>query len=134
VEVDFGPLLTVAAMLYGSSFVAERYSGIRAFLDKGIKVKVMGRQNCVVDTGYCRKQFIRQSQCGICFMMGGEGAGMGGWDHCALSSPSLHSTILFFGGKQQGKSVEECVVSDERLWPVTRHIISKSGIVYQIEY
>ncbi|KXZ51619.1 hypothetical protein GPECTOR_12g583 [Gonium pectorale] len=34
VEVDFAPLLAVAAMLYGTSFVAERYSGIRAFLER----------------------------------------------------------------------------------------------------
>lgn len=32
-EVDFEPLCTIAAMLYGTSFVAERYSGIRKFLE-----------------------------------------------------------------------------------------------------
>ncbi|KAI8468534.1 MAG: allophanate hydrolase [Monoraphidium minutum] len=35
VDVDFSPFAEVAAMLYQSSFVAERYSGIRAFLDAG---------------------------------------------------------------------------------------------------
>lgn len=34
VEVDFSPFAEAAALLYQSSFVAERYSGIRAFLDK----------------------------------------------------------------------------------------------------
>lgn len=37
VDVDFEPLCEVAAMLYGSSFVAERYSGIRKFLEAGKK-------------------------------------------------------------------------------------------------
>lgn len=35
VEVDFSPFAEVAAMLYQSSFVAERYSGVRTFLDQG---------------------------------------------------------------------------------------------------
>ncbi len=35
VEVDFKPLCDIAAMLYGTSFVAERYSGIRSFLEQG---------------------------------------------------------------------------------------------------
>ncbi|KAG2494460.1 hypothetical protein HYH03_007512 [Edaphochlamys debaryana] len=35
VALDFRPLMAIAAMLYGTSFVAERYSGIRAFLEKG---------------------------------------------------------------------------------------------------
>jgi hypothetical protein len=34
VEIDFSPFAEAAALLYQSSFVAERYSGIRAFLDK----------------------------------------------------------------------------------------------------
>jgi len=34
VEVDFAPFAEAAALLYQSSFVAERYSGIRSFLDK----------------------------------------------------------------------------------------------------
>lgn len=34
VEVDFTPFAEAAALLYQSSFVAERYSGIRAFLDR----------------------------------------------------------------------------------------------------
>jgi allophanate hydrolase len=34
VEVDFAPFAEAAALLYQSSFVAERYSGIRTFLDK----------------------------------------------------------------------------------------------------
>lgn len=38
VELDFEVLCSVAAMLYGSSFVAERYSGIRSFLEQGKKV------------------------------------------------------------------------------------------------
>lgn len=35
VEINFDPLLKTAALLYGSSFVAERYSGIRNFLEAG---------------------------------------------------------------------------------------------------
>ncbi|GBF99242.1 allophanate hydrolase [Raphidocelis subcapitata] len=35
VDVDFAPFAAIAAMLYQSSFVAERYSGLRAFLDAG---------------------------------------------------------------------------------------------------
>ncbi|GLI71220.1 hypothetical protein VaNZ11_016284 [Volvox africanus] len=73
VPVDFSPLMAVAAMLYGTSFVAERYSGIRAFLEKG--------------------------------------------------EP-------FTAAVTAEKGVGECqaaVVSDERLLPVTRHIISGTG-------
>ena len=33
VEVDFTPFMTIASMLYGTSFVAERFSGIRTFLE-----------------------------------------------------------------------------------------------------
>jgi hypothetical protein len=35
VKIDFAPFAAVAALLYQSSFVAERYSGLRAFLDAG---------------------------------------------------------------------------------------------------
>ncbi|GIL80104.1 hypothetical protein Vretifemale_9289 [Volvox reticuliferus] len=73
VPVDFSPLMAVAAMLYGTSFVAERYSGIRAFLEKG-------------------KPFT-----------------------AAVTAE---------------KGVGECqaaVASDERLLPVTRHIIAGTG-------
>jgi allophanate hydrolase len=35
VAIDFAPFAEIAAMLYQSSFVAERYSGLRAFLDAG---------------------------------------------------------------------------------------------------
>jgi len=35
VEIDFAPFAEIAAMLYQSSFVAERYSGLHAFLDAG---------------------------------------------------------------------------------------------------
>ena len=34
VQVDFTPFATVAKLLYESAFVAERYSGIRSFLEK----------------------------------------------------------------------------------------------------
>lgn len=34
VNIDFSPFAQTAALLYQSSFVAERYSGIRPFLDK----------------------------------------------------------------------------------------------------
>lgn len=33
VEVDFGPFCEIAMLLYNSAFVAERYAGIRAFVD-----------------------------------------------------------------------------------------------------
>lgn len=36
VEVDFGPFCEIAMLLYNSAFVAERYAGIRAFVDKGV--------------------------------------------------------------------------------------------------
>lgn len=32
-DFDFKPFADVAVMLYGNSFVAERYSGIRSFLE-----------------------------------------------------------------------------------------------------
>jgi len=35
VELNFEPLVAVASMLYGASFVAERYSGLREFLESG---------------------------------------------------------------------------------------------------
>ena len=35
VDMDFEPLVAVASMLYGASFVAERYSGLRSFLEAG---------------------------------------------------------------------------------------------------
>jgi allophanate hydrolase len=35
VDIDFSPFAEIAAMLYQSSFVAERYSGLRKFLDEG---------------------------------------------------------------------------------------------------
>jgi len=35
VDLDFAPLCNVAKMLYETSFVAERYAGIRAFLESG---------------------------------------------------------------------------------------------------
>eukprot|EP00983_Pelagomonas_calceolata_P030318 951582-Pelagomonas_calceolata.AAC.3 len=35
VDMNFEPLMDVASMLYGASFVAERYSGLRAFLESG---------------------------------------------------------------------------------------------------
>ncbi|PNH09901.1 hypothetical protein TSOC_003451 [Tetrabaena socialis] len=70
VTVDFEPLMAVAAMLYGTSFVAERYSGIRTFLEAGAG--------------------------------GGEAAG-------------------------GDLARQAAVVDDERLMPVTRHIIAGSG-------
>ena len=35
VEIDFSPFADTARLLYESAFVAERYSGIRGFLDNG---------------------------------------------------------------------------------------------------
>lgn len=35
VEIDFSPFAATAKLLYESAFVAERYSGIRGFLDDG---------------------------------------------------------------------------------------------------
>ena len=40
VDIDFGPLVNTAALLYGSSFVAERFSGIRKFLEASDKTLV----------------------------------------------------------------------------------------------
>lgn len=42
VEVDFSPFAQVASLLYQSSFVAERYSGICAFLDKPYAAEAAG--------------------------------------------------------------------------------------------
>ncbi|GLC42946.1 hypothetical protein PLESTB_000289000 [Pleodorina starrii] len=70
-DFDFGPLMAVAAMLYGTSFVAERFSGIRAFLEKGMPAAA------------------------------------------ATEKGSLER--------------QSAVVSDERLLPVTRHIIAGAG-------
>ena len=33
-DIDFSPFAAVAKLLYESAFVAERYSGIRSFLEK----------------------------------------------------------------------------------------------------
>jgi allophanate hydrolase len=41
-EIDFAPFAAIASMLYQSSFVAERYSGLRAFLDAGSKGAAAG--------------------------------------------------------------------------------------------
>lgn len=35
VPIDFEPFATVAGLLYTSAFLAERYSGVRAFLEAG---------------------------------------------------------------------------------------------------
>jgi hypothetical protein len=40
-DFDFEPLMAVAAMLYGTSFVAERFSGIRAFLSAQVRPSLM---------------------------------------------------------------------------------------------
>ncbi|PNW79614.1 hypothetical protein CHLRE_08g360100v5 [Chlamydomonas reinhardtii] len=71
-DFDFEPLMAVAAMLYGTSFVAERYSGIRAFLEAP----------------------------------GGAAAAVAGKGGAAASD------------------VQAAVIGDERLLPVTRHIIA----------
>lgn len=42
VPVDFGPFCEVAELLYNSAFVAERYAGIRSFID----CKVCSRDVC----------------------------------------------------------------------------------------
>jgi allophanate hydrolase len=42
IKVDFKPFADIAAMLYQSSFVAERYSGLHAFLDSGAASKETG--------------------------------------------------------------------------------------------
>lgn len=54
VELDFEVLCSVAAMLYGSSFVAERYSGIRSFLEQGKKVRLsVYTRLCLQHTQQC---------------------------------------------------------------------------------
>ena len=45
VDINFSPFATTAKLLYESAFVAERYSGIRAFLDKD---KVTGLPLCML--------------------------------------------------------------------------------------
>lgn len=43
VAVDFGPFCEIAELLYNSAFVAERYAGIRSFIDS----KVGCRDICI---------------------------------------------------------------------------------------
>lgn len=43
VPVDFGPFCEIAELLYNSAFVAERYAGIRSFIDS----KVCHKQECI---------------------------------------------------------------------------------------
>ena len=62
VDIDFSPFATTAKLLYESSFVAERYSGIRAFLDRD---KVTGLPLCVL---WCFVLWcIRWSLLWLCF-------------------------------------------------------------------
>jgi allophanate hydrolase len=44
VAIDFSPFAQAAALLYQSSFVAERYSGLRSFLDQPHAAEVQGAQ------------------------------------------------------------------------------------------
>jgi len=41
VDIDYAPFEDIAASLYGGAFVAERYSGIRHFLEEGGRKKVV---------------------------------------------------------------------------------------------
>ena len=43
IQVDFEPFVQTARLLYESAFVAERYSGIRSFLESGRVSKVLSR-------------------------------------------------------------------------------------------
>ena len=43
-DIHFSPFAITAKLLYESAFVAERYSGIRAFLDRD---KVTGLPVCI---------------------------------------------------------------------------------------
>ncbi|KAG2426165.1 hypothetical protein HXX76_013146 [Chlamydomonas incerta] len=74
-DFDFEPLMAVAAMLYGTSFVAERYSGIRAFLE----------------------------------------------------APGGAAAAVAAKGGAAASDVQAAVIGDERLLPVTRHIIAGSA-------
>ena len=38
VSIDFAPFATAAGMLYTSAFLAERYAGIRAFLESKVLI------------------------------------------------------------------------------------------------
>ena len=37
VSIDFAPFATAAGMLYTSAFLAERYAGIRTFLESKVR-------------------------------------------------------------------------------------------------
>lgn len=50
VDIDFSPFAATAKLLYESAFVAERYSGIRDFLDND---KVQLLTDCT-PAKYCR--------------------------------------------------------------------------------
>lgn len=86
VELDFAPFAAVAAMLYQSSFVAERYSGIRAFLE------------------------------------GGGKAG-GGDNGAAKADADAEADDPFAAAAAR----QRALISDARLLPVTRAIISGAG-------
>lgn len=73
-DLDFEPFMAIASMLYGTSFVAERYSGIRQFLE----------------------------------------------------SPSAPTGAAVASGTPACEA-QALVVTDARLLPVTRHIISGAG-------
>lgn len=61
VHIDFKPLMDIAAMLYGTSFVAERYSGIRPFLEVrpgrrvGQEGSQAGRLHCLGAVTVCMR-------------------------------------------------------------------------------
>lgn len=56
VEMDFSPFAEAAALLYQSSFVAERYSGIRSFLDNKDKKQQQQQQPGSGDAAQQRDQ------------------------------------------------------------------------------
>ncbi len=56
VEVDFAPFCEIAALLYNSAFVAERYAGIRAFVDANVSLALY-KQTEQIGTKFARQQF-----------------------------------------------------------------------------
>ena len=66
-DIDFTPFATVAKLLYESAFVAERFSGIRSFLE-GEQVLNANASPVVLDLPHCNLTVRREHHLCICVM------------------------------------------------------------------
>ncbi|KAF5834987.1 hypothetical protein DUNSADRAFT_8044 [Dunaliella salina] len=96
VDMDFEPLMAVASMLYGASFVAERYSGLRAFLESSsggneAHAKKRKLQGPLVDTSTAASHSDDASDSEVA----AEGVGiMGSKANGSSSSSHLHRSAM----------------------------------------